>query len=394
MLAPHRVEAQGARATPAVDSIPGRGHEGRGIAVQTPRLEIDLRSIGHNARFLTQFYARKGIRVTGVTKGVCGDPMLARTFLANGIRSLADARLENLGRLREAGIQAPLMLLRIPALSQVAEVVRLADYSLNSELEVLGALSDAARRIGRKHGVILMVELGDLREGIMPQDLPAIVRATLAMDGLRLSGIGANLFCFGGVRPDEKNMRVLSRLAERVEREFDVKLEFVSGGATSNYQWASTAADLGRIDHLRCGEALLVGGVTLPMGGIPGMRHDAFKLVAEVVEAKRKPSKPWGESLGTDAFGIEQSFVDRGERRRLIANVGRQDIFAPQDLRPLQDIQVLGASSDHLVIDAAAEVIQVGDEISFYLGYNSTLFAMSSSYVHKVYLHEEEGAGE
>lgn len=361
--------------------------------MQTPRLEIDLRSIAHNARFLSEFYARKGIQVTGVTKGVCGDPTVARTFLANGIRSLADARLENLRRLREAGIRAPFMLLRIPALSQADEVVRLADCSLNTEVKVLRALSDAARRIGRRHAVILMVELGDLREGIMPQDLPAVARSVLAMDGLRLSGIGANLFCFGGVQPGESNMGVLSRTAERVEREFGVKLEIVSGGATSNYRWASTAADLGRINHLRCGEALLVGGITLPMGGIPGMKHDAFKLVAEVVEAKQKPSRPWGDSVGADAFGTKRSFVDRGERRRLIANVGRQDIYAPEDLRPLQDVQVQGASSDHLVLDAGGDDMQVGDEIGFHLGYNSTLMAMASRYVPKIYLHEGETSG-
>lgn len=358
--------------------------------METPRLEIKLGSIAHNVRFLTAFYARKGIQVTGVTKGVCGDPTIARTFLRCGIRTLADARLQNLRRMRKADIRTPLMLLRIPAVSQAREVVDLAHYSLNSELKALEALSKAAQAAGRRHGVILMVELGDLREGIMPRDLPGMARAVLAMDGLRLSGIGANLFCFGGVQPDAGNMGALSELADQVERDFDVELEFVSGGATSNYRWASTTDDLGRINHLRCGEALLVGGITLQMGGIPGMRHDAFTLVAEVLEAKVKPSKPWGNSIGPDAFGAERTVEDRGQRRRLIANVGRQDIFDPRDLRALEHIQILGASSDHLVIDAPGFELQVGDEIRFHLGYNSTLMAMTSPYVHKVYLHEPE----
>jgi predicted amino acid racemase len=358
--------------------------------VDTPRVEINLKSIAHNARFLSDFYAQRGIQVTGVTKGVCGDPTIARAFLQNGIRTLADARLENLRRMRAAGIDAPLMLLRVPAPSQARDVVRLANYSLNSEVGTLSALSRAARESGHRHGVILMVELGDLREGIMAHDLPAVVRSVLGMEGLRLSGIGANLFCFGGVQPDTENMGVLSRLAERVESEFDIELEFVSGGATSNYRWASTAEDLGCINHLRCGEALLVGGITLGMGGIPGMKYDAFTLAAEVLEAKVKPSKPWGNAIGANAFGVERTFEDRGDRRRLIANVGRQDIYDPRDLTPLEDVQILGASSDHLVIEGEGTGIQVGHEIRFQMGYNSTLMAMTSPYVHKVFIHEQD----
>jgi len=72
-------------------------------------------------------------------------------------------------RLKAAGIDSSYMLLRLPALSGVDEVVESVDVSLNSELTVLAALSRAAVSRGRVHDVMLMVDLGDLREGIWPK---------------------------------------------------------------------------------------------------------------------------------------------------------------------------------------------------------------------------------
>lgn len=352
----------------------------------TPRLEIDLGTIAHNVRALSAFYRDKGIEVTGVTKGVNGDPEIAHVFLENGIRILADSRLENLQRMRAAGIDSPLMLLRIPALSQIDRVVQLAEYSLNSELTVLEALSAAAIRHSRPHGVILMVELGDLREGIMPEALSGIARATIGLEGLRLVGVGTNLFCHGGVRPDAENMGLLSELADELENELSIQLQFISGGATINYEWADSVEDLGGINHLRCGEALLVGGATLEIRGIPGLQQDAFRLVAEIIEAKVKPSRPWGGHIGPNAFGSRAEGPDRGEMNRLIANVGRQDIYDPEDLRPRKAVQILGASSDHLLIQGGNAGLGIGDEVDFNLGYNSMMMAMTSPYVEKIYI--------
>jgi predicted amino acid racemase len=281
------------------------------------------------------------------------------------------------------------MLLRTPAFSQVDQVVQLAQISLNSELLVLKALSEAAVRQAQSHGVILMVELGDLREGIMPEQLSGMAKATLELQGIRLVGIGANLFCFGGVRPDMENMGLLSDLAADLEAELSHELRIVSGGGTINYSWAESAGDLGRINHLRCGEALLVGGATLDIQGIPGMRQDTFTLVAEIIESKVKPSKPWGRDIGANAFGGSGNFPDRGEMKRLIANVGLQDVLDPGDLRPKQEIAILGASSDHLIIDAGDSGVGMADEVAFFLGYNSMMMAMTSPFVEKVYLGQE-----
>ena len=97
-------------------------------------------------------------------------------MLQAGVGSLGDFWIENIERMRQSGIAGRIMLIRSPMLSQVKRVVASADLSVNTEIEVLLALSHAATIAGKTHEVLLMVELGDLREGIMPADLENMVQ--------------------------------------------------------------------------------------------------------------------------------------------------------------------------------------------------------------------------
>ncbi len=355
--------------------------------MDTPRLEIDLAKIGHNVRSVIRLYGPKGVGFIGVTKGVLGEPAVARTFLRNGIKVLGDSRLSNLQRLREAGLTAPLVLLRPPARGDADRVVEMADLSLNTEPAVIRELAAAAARKGLVHGVILMVELGDLREGVMPGDLNDVAAGVLALEGVRLAGIGANLACFGGVKPDRRNMAELGDLAKGLESRFGIELEYVSCGCSTVYSWLKDATSAGRVNNVRLGDSFLLGGRDLEEKGIPGLAFDAFTLVATVIESKIKPSVPWGE-IGLDAFGRIPHFEDRGEVRRLILDIGRQDVLFTQ-LYPRTAIEILGASSDHLIADAKTTGLGVGDEVAFDLDYGAMLAAMTSPFVRKVFLNDE-----
>ena len=166
-----------------------------------PYLTVDLDKIEHNARAVVELCAAHGNEVVGVTKGVCGHPAVARAMLRGGVAAIGDSQLENIGRMRAAGIQTSYALLRVPALSGAEDVVATVDLSLNSELTVLQALSAAAARRGRVHQVIVMVEIGDLREGVLPGDVVPLLRAAVELPGIRVVGLGANLACFAGVVP-------------------------------------------------------------------------------------------------------------------------------------------------------------------------------------------------
>ena len=352
--------------------------------MDSPCLTIDLDKIEHNARSIVELCKGRGIEVAGVTKVVCGHPDVARAMLRGGISAIADSRLENIQRLKAAGLRTSWILLRIPPLSGVEAVIDAVDVSLNSELSVLTALSAAARRRGKVHDVILMVELGDLREGILPQDLAPLVAQALKLSGIRIRGLGANLACFAGVVPSEDKMQRLVELAGEIERGFGHTLEWISGINSSGLELINAGRMPARVNHARIGEAILLGRETLQRRPWPGTWQDAFILHAEVLELKHKPSLPQGER-SEDAFGRRSLFEDRGEMLRALLNVGREDVdvngLVPLDTR----LTVLGASSGYLVVDAtpAADNIRLGDTLAFTLNYSALLTAMTSEYVKK-----------
>jgi predicted amino acid racemase len=353
----------------------------------TPRIEIDLAKIAHNASELKDLYHSKGIGIMGVTKVVCGSSVIAEVLVNSGIHTLADSKIQNLKGMREAGIRAQLVLLRTPALSEMDKVIQYADISMNTELSVIKSLSAAATKYDILHKIILMIELGDLREGIMPGDIEAFIREITGLPGIEIVGIGASFACFGGVKPSEQNMRQLSLLSTEIENQFSLPLSFVSGGNSANYDWFTAAESIGNINNVRLGESIYLGCEPLERKTIPGLYTDAFIFVAEVIEAKIKPSEPYGE-LGQDAFGNRPRFHNRGLMRRGILGVGSQDVLVT-GLLPEDDIDILGSSSDHTILDLKKTDLKVGEEVRFSLNYGSLLSAMTSPYVFKHYINSK-----
>lgn len=355
----------------------------------SPRLEIRLEQIGHNARTLVERLAPLGISVTGVTKATLGSPEVAGELLRAGVTSIGESRIENIEALRRAGVTSPVWLIRSPMPSQAARVVAGADVSLNSELEVIRLLSQAATTQGRRHGVVLMVELGDLREGVLPADLDALAERAGALTNIDVVGIGTNLACQSGVVPDARNMGELSALADRVEQRAGSPLSVVSGGNSSNLDWVFAAPAVGRINHLRLGEAILLGVEPLGRTPIAGLHTDAITLVCEVIESGMKPRRPTGR-IGQAAFGSvpggpgeEDHPCGRDRARRTIMAIGHQDVD-PAGLIAPNGMTILGASSDHLVLDPGSAVPAVGSELRFGLNYGALVRAMTSPFVARV----------
>ncbi len=345
------------------------------------RLDVDLDKIGDNAKLLVDRATDRGVSVTAVTKALLGEPRLANVLVGAGVVALGDSRVENIERMRHSHVTAPMVLLRSPMPSQVDRVVRSNTTSVNTELEVLTALAAAARLCGRVHEVMVMVELGDLRDGVMPDDLHDTVRHILRLPALRLVGIGANLACRHGIAPTDQNMGELSQLVDAVESKFGTEIRTVSGGNSANLDWMTNAADLGRINNLRLGESILLGREPLHRARVAGLHTDAVTVVCEVIESRRKPTQPWGRS-GQTAFGTAaEPPEDRGVIWQTIVAAGRQDIDSDDLLGP-PGVKVLAASSDHLVLETATRMVP-GEEIRFEPGYSALLRSMTSPFVVK-----------
>lgn len=354
--------------------------------MSSPRLTVDLRAIENNTRVLVQQLSARSIGVAGVTKSTLGSPGVAAAMLRGGATGLADSRVENLNRLStdtrsEQVARADRMLIRTPALSQVDQVVRVAHRSLNASLPVLAALDAAAARAQVIHRVILMVELGDLREGVPPEQLTYLATATRALKHLRLDGIGANLACQNGIVPDDRNMGQLTRWIERLETRLGVQIPTVSGGNSASVQWAMTATDTGRVTELRLGEAILLGTEPSHRTPLPGLHTHACRLTAELIEVGVKPLRPWGTRAQTaEGLPSPDRAPGAGTRRQAIVALGRQDTN-PDGLRPPAGITIVGMSSDHLLIDLGDHRLTVGDHVTFGLNYSSLVRAMTSPFI-------------
>lgn len=364
---------------------------------QYPQLEFDLALLRSNADAVISRCRGMGIRVCGVVKGVDGLPEAARVLRAVGAAELGTSRLEQVAKCRAAGVPGPWLLIRIPGLTELPDVVALCETSLQSEWPTLLALEEECLRQNKTHRVIVMTDLGDLREGFWDKKelVDVCERVERDLPHVHLSGIGVNLTCYGSTKPTPEKMNELVGLARQVEQRIGRKLEIVSGGATSSFtlvHWGTMPAG---VNHLRIGEAILLGKDLQVDWGIRDMdylRMDALTLRAEVVEVKDKPTYPIGE-LAIDAFGRKPTYVDRGVRRRALLALGRADVGDLESLLPREPgLTVIGGSSDHCIVDVedCPRRLQVGDIVEFSLCYSHMLYATSRSDMRLLFKHQQE----
>jgi len=352
-----------------------------------PRLLINLSRIRQNAHVVAGLCASHGLKVVAVTKVFRAAPPIARAYLDAGLTRLGDSRTANLKKL--AGLPAEKWLIRPPMLSEVPEMIRYADVSLNSEFVVLEKINEECLKQHRSHKVVLMADLGDIREGYTDYDeLVNVAQKVEAMDGITLYGLGTNLTCFSFIQSDPEKMRTLASLRQRVEQAIGRKLDIISGGNSATIDLMLRGGICPGVDSLRLGESLLFGKERSKYTFLPGTKNDAFILQAEIVELKEKPSLPWG-TVGVDSYGHKPSFTDRGPRRlKAVCALGKQDFDSETTFTIDPGVLMLGASSDHLMLDVtdSQKHYRVGDVIELKLGYFSTMRAFTSEYVEKVYL--------
>lgn len=356
------------------------------VVTQYPRLILYPDHVRENAAKVVDFCRKAGVEVEAVPKGAAGDLEIARAMIEGGCVSFADSRLRNLVRLRAEFPDVPRTLLRIPMKSELADVVRHADCSLVSMTESVEAMESHCRQLKTTHGAILMFDLGDRREGIFGEELDDFVAAFRACSRVKLRGVGANFGCFAGVLPGAAVLRRLCLARDALQAALGYEVPLCSGGSTSSLMLIERGDLPSGVNRLRIGEAILLGQDVTWQRVIPWLRQDTAALEAEVVEIRARPSLPEGKT-GADAFGRVQTFEDRGIRLRAIVALGRQDAPA-EGLTPMDDgVRILGASSDHMLLDVQdmKKPPKWGDILRFSLNYAALLGLSTSPYVEKEY---------
>ncbi|MGB3368270.1 MAG: alanine racemase [Acidaminobacteraceae bacterium] len=352
-----------------------------------PALVIDKEKIKSNIGTIVKLCSKKNIGVSGVIKGCSGNTQFSKLLVEEGCKHIASSRIEQLKNVKLNALNLPTMLLRIPMKSEVARMINYVDISLASELEVIKYIELKCSAHNIHHKVILMMDIGDLREGYI--DKEELIKTALYIENnlkfVELHGIGTNIGCYGSVRATNQNLNVLANIASEVEELIGRPLDIVSGGATSSLALVCRDDMPSKINNLRIGESILTARELNEFygGNISSLSKRGFTLKAEIVEIKNKPTHPIGE-LYYDAFGNKPSFEDRGNKNRMILAVGRQDFGSHDKLIAItENIKIIGSSSDHLIVETISEnhKFKLGDIIDFELLYPALLYLSQSSSV-------------
>ncbi len=359
-----------------------------------PKIIINLKKLEKNLDAVAKITKDDGnCSLMIVTKGLCADLNMVNMVAKHPkVDYIADSRIANIKSYSNLVRKENKMtaLLRIPMHCEIKEVIEHVDLSFNSEISTIRLLNEEAKKANIVHKVLLMIDLGDLREGMFFEDEEYILNSIeeiLSMENIELYGLGVNLTCYGAIIPKNNNLSQLVNLAKNVESKFGIKLSMISGGNSSSIYLIPKGELPKGINNLRLGEAFLLGNDTAYETQLPGTTEETLILETQIVELKEKPSLPIGE-VGVDAFGQKPYYEDKGIMMRAIVALGKQDTDL-DSMTPLDpDIEIMGGSSDHTILDVTncSKEYNVGDIISFKLGYGGMLKNITSKYVEREYI--------
>lgn len=341
-----------------------------------------------NFDILNEIFRSNGIEWAIVTKLLCGNEKYLREVLDLGLEEICDARISNLKTIKKLAPHVQTVYIKPPAKRSIKNIVKYADASFNTELETIQWLSEEAVRQDVLHKVIIMVEMGDLREGVMGEELIDFYESVFRLPNIKVTGLGTNLNCLYGVMPSEDKLVQLSLYKQLIEAKFNRKIPWVTGGTSVVIPMLKRGTLPDGINHFRVGETLYFGADLFENGTFEGMHDDVFELFAEVIEITEKPKIPIGQleaNPSGETFEINEEDYGKTSCRAII-DVGVLDISNPDFLIPEDpEIQIIGASSDMLILDLGknSDQYHVGDLVRFKLKYMGALRLFNSYYIEK-----------
>ena len=346
-----------------------------------PKIEVNIKKINENIHNIKKICIENNSKLSLVLKVLSGNIDIVNKLDFNSIDCIADSRIENLKTYKNVNKEK--WLIRMPSYSEIEDVIKYSDVSLNSSIETIIRLNNEANKQNKKHKVILMYELGDLREGVDFDSLSKIVKNIKNLSNIELYGIGSNLTCYGGILPSEENTKELYDVVKKLESEFNINIPVISGANSSSYKLLKNGILKDKFNYMRFGESVFLGNIPGYDEPIDELNKDCFIIKAQISELEVKPSVPRGE-IAKNSFGVVPTFEDRGLIKRAIINIGKQDtglLLKPID----KDIHVLDGSSDYLIVDItnSKKEYKLGDIIEFIPDYESLLKVMTSKYVKK-----------
>ncbi|MVX35912.1 alanine racemase [Myroides sp. LoEW2-1] len=350
-------------------------------------ITLDKNKLKHNFEQLDQLFENNNIQWAVVGKLLCGNEIFLREVLSLDIKQICDSRVSNLKAIKAINDQVETIYIKPAPNGSIDEIVEFADISFNTELETIKLLSQEAVKQNKHHKVVIMVELGELREGVLREDLIDFYQQVFNLPNIQIIGLGANLTCMYGILPNNDKLIQITLYKEVLELRFNKTIPYISGGASVTIPLIMNSSIPKAINHFRIGESLFMGTNAYDGSCYENLKQNVFKLHTEIIELHEKPMMPEGE-VGLNMTGEKVSFNPEWEdstNYRAIIDLGLLDIDI-EHITPLwPDIEIVGASSDMIVIDLGQnpKKLKVGDTIPFHMDYMGILRIMNSDYVEK-----------
>lgn len=351
-------------------------------------IELNRKKLRHNYQFLDKLFKKNNIQWGVVSKLFCGNKTFIKELIDLGVTEIHDSRISNLKVIKDLAPQVQTVYIKPPPKRSIPRLIKYADVSFNTDYGIIKIISDEALKQNKIHKIIIMIEMGDLREGVMGENLIDFYAKIFNLPGIEVIGIGANLNCLNGVMPTQDKLIQLSLYKQLIEAKFQRKIPWVTGGSSVTIPLILKKLIPKGVNHFRVGETLFRGVDLFENEIIPGMKADIFRLHTEIIELMEKPKIPTGE-LGTNVAGETPQFDEKDYGKtscRAILDIGLLDI-KPDDIIPEDEtIAFMGASSDMMVMDLGDnnKKYKVGDIITFQMSYMGILAAMNSNYITKV----------
>lgn len=351
-------------------------------------IKLYRKKLQENYQFLEALFQSRNIKWGVVSKLLCGNTIYLKEILALGVREIHDSRVSNLKKVKALDPSIVTVYIKPPAKRSIESIVRYADISFNTEIYTIQLLSKEAGKQNKTHKIIIMIEMGDLREGVMGEELIAFYSQILSLPHIEILGIGTNLNCLSGVMPTQDKLIQLSLYKQLIESKFSIEIPLVSGGTSVAIPLILKNIRPMAVNHFRIGEALFFGKDLFTLNTIEGMHNDVFKLFTEIIEITEKPDIPigeLGENVAGNTFSMNETSDLGSTSLRAILDVGLLDM-QPQYLEPEDpDITIVDASSDMLVIDLSnsKKHYKIGDLVAFKIKYMGALYLLNSDYIEK-----------
>ncbi len=350
-------------------------------------LEMDITKLKHNYDYLDDLFKRNNIQWAVVSKVLCGNRLYLSELLNLGVNHICDSRLINLKVIKSLKPDVETIYIKPPSRKNISSVIKYADISVNTEIATIKALSRTAKKMNTKHKIIIMLEMGELREGVLRDEFVQFYENVFKLDNIQVVGIGTNFSCLYGVLPHEDKLIQLSLYEQLIEAKFNRNLPYVSGGSSVVIPILLKNTLPKGINHFRVGETLYLGTNVFNNSLIMNMEHGIFKLYAEIIELMEKPVVPSG-IMGSNVEGKTYAFDQQEAGKvsfRAIVDLGLLDVDEKHIWCSDEDVQFAGASSDMLVIDLNdnPKDYKVGDILEFQMDYMGLLRLMNSRYIEK-----------